>query len=260
MFDRRSSVLMLGLAACGEPGVPLERVTKAWAAETGIRAVDSITGTLVLAGLASELCILARVVPGEWADPEILPISDALHEALGAPWVHGVESASGGSVMVTLAGVSIAGRTGQWLRFSMLTGDTTVQFDFDPLVADDDVGDETVQLEGFGHTSVSVGKDCSPEIAVVTGQALWVDLDGRSHDIKIPADSGLGTDLIFGGGVPWLPDSGALSWEAKIDGQQRSMLTESGAEIRMDDAGDARWPVTIYGPDWIGTGLILIAP
>lgn len=260
MFDRPSSVFIVGLAACGEPGVPLERVTKAWAAETANRAADSITGTLILAGLASELCVLGRVVPGEWADPEILPISDALHEALGAPRVNGVESVSGDAVMVTLADVSMAGRTGQWLRFSMLTDDTTVQFDFDPLVADDDLGDETAQLEGFGHTSVSVGKGCSSEIAVVTGQALWVDRDGRNHDIKIPADSDLGTDLSLGGAAPWLPISGALSWEAKIDDQQRSMTTESGAEIRMDDAGDARWPVTVYGPDWTDTSLILIAP
>jgi hypothetical protein len=251
---------MLGLAGCGETGVPLERLTRAWAAETGIRAADSITGTLVLAGLASEMCILAQVPPEDWADPEALPISDALYEALGAPVLHLVESTGGGSLQVTLADVSMAGRTGQWLRFSMFAGENGVQFEFEPLEADDEVGDETPRMVGFGHTSVNVGSDCSPEIAMATGQALWVDTSSRHHDIKIPADSDLGSELVFGGAEPWLPVSGALSWEAKIDGQQRSMITESGSEIRMDDEGKARWPVTVHGPDWTGTGLILIAP
>lgn len=259
MFGRLSSVLMLVLTGCGEPGAPLERLIKAWAAETGVRATDSIASTLVLAGLASEMCPVATLSPDEWENPGELPISVAMHQALGTPVVHEVEYASGGAVQMTLEDVSIGGRQGQWLRFSMLAGENAIQFEFEPLVADEDVGDETARLDGFGHTSVAIDNGCAPENAMVSGQALWVDPSGRHHDISIPADSNLGSGLVFGGSEPWLPESGTLSWDAKIDGQQRSLVTESGFEIRTDDNGEARWPVTVHGPDWTGSALILIA-
>ena len=115
-------------------------------------------------------------------------------------------------------------------------------------------------LEGFGHASLTVASGCSDSSSFVSGEAIWVEADGRRHEVRLPADSDLGSSVLFDASTPWLPVAGAVAWKAKVEGQDRSITTDDASEIRIDDGGDAQWPVIVHGPNWSGAGLTRIAP
>ena len=56
MFVRPSKLSLLLLVGCVEAGPPLSRLTQGWAVETAEIASDALTGSVVLSGLAAELC------------------------------------------------------------------------------------------------------------------------------------------------------------------------------------------------------------
>jgi hypothetical protein len=76
----------------------------------------------------------------------------------------------------------------------------------------------------------------------------------------MPADQELGSDMVFGDDVPWIPVSGGISWEARIDKQRRTITTKDADEIRVNESLERRWPVVVQGPDWSGNALTTIAP
>jgi hypothetical protein len=116
------------------------------------------------------------------------------------------------------------------------------------------------RLEGLGHASLAVAAGCSESSAFVSGEAIWVEADGRRHEVRLPADSDLASSVLFESSAPWLPVAGAIAWKGKVEGQDRSITTDDASEIRIDEDGDAQWPVTVYGPSWSGEGLTRIAP
>ena len=260
MSGLRLSALVL-VVACGEPGLPMSRLTQAWAAQTVERASPPITTTLLLAGLAAELC--AGREGSAWTDLESgepLPITDALDDALGGPQVYSVEGLQAGATVVVVDGVDLSDHPVEWLRLTVTVTAELFQVAFDPLVADgaDDVA--VARMESVGQIGLVVNSGCSASQAWVSGSALLVDNDGRRHELKLPADSDLGSDLNFDGQIPWLPMAGAISWSSRIEGQDRSLVTADAAEILVDGVGHARWPVTVRGPDWQGSGLSEISP
>jgi len=253
--------LLMSLAACGEAGPPLSRLTQAWAADTVARANGPLTRTLILAGLAAELCASRQSVP--LVDLEVgsaLPVSPALGAVLGQSELHSIDGALGETVVLVYEGMDLSDHDVEWLRLTVMTTDEHFQVEFDPLIGDAEGSTEIARLEGFGQISISVDLGCSSSQALVGGSALWVDDEGRRHELKLPADSEIGSDLSFDGAVPWLPVAGAVSWSARIEGQDRSMTTEDAAEILVDSQGNGKWPVTVWGPDWQGEGLSAIVP
>lgn len=254
MFGPRSSGLALAvglIAGCGESGEPLSRLAKAWAAETSDRASDSMTASLVLSAIAVEVCIQSSAASIAW-EP-----SSALAEALGEPQLESSEEVAVGTQQFVWSGLQLAGRTQQWLRFTALLNADGVSIDFEPLES----GDGSVErLEGFGHASLAVAAGCSESSAFVSGEAIWVEADGRRHEVRLPADADLASSVLFESSTPWLPVAGAIAWKARVEGQDRSITTDDASEIRVDDGGDAQWPVTVHGPSWSGEGLTRIAP
>jgi hypothetical protein len=189
-----------------------------------------------------------------------LPISEALDDALGNPVLTGFEIQGSGAVNITLSGVRLAGREGQWLRVAAMTETDQYQLEFSPLVADEEEGDETARLDGYGQINLSVDDSCTPVRSMVSGNALFIAEDGRRQEVKIPADSEFGSDLIMDAETSWVPIGGVLGWSARIDTQARSITTEDAVDIRIDSDGLWRWPVSVHGPDWSGTALTSIHP
>lgn len=95
---------------------------------------------------------------------------------------------------------------------------------------------------------------------MVSGNALFIAEDGRRQEVKVPADSEFGSDLIMDADTPWVPIGGVLGWSARIDAQSRSITTEDAVDLRIDSDGMWRWPVDVHGPDWSGTALTSIQP
>jgi hypothetical protein len=246
---------------CAQTEPPLSRLVQAWAADTAEQAAAPMTGTLVLAALAAELCAASAI--DSWDDlgaGQELPVSPQLRDALGSPVVHSAEFSDAAVAQVVLADVDIAGRFGQWLRVTLNAQEEQLSVEFAPLVADESESTETARLDGFGQISLNVQSECTSERSLVGGSALWIDEENRRHEVKLPADQELGSDLVFGADVPWIPVSGGISWEARIDKQRRTITTEDAGEIRTNDAFQRRWPVMVHGPDWSGTALTVIAP
>lgn len=261
MFVRPSKLSLLLLVGCVEAGPPLSRLTQGWAVETAEIASDALTGSVVLSGLAAELCWSRGAA--QWDDIGIgdgLPISEELDAALGNPIVASFEIQGSGAVSITLSGVRLAGREGQWLRIVATAETDQYQLEFSPLVADEEEGDETARLEGYGQINLAVDDSCSPGRSMVSGNALFIAEDGRRQEVKVPADSEFGSDLIMDADTPWVPIGGVLGWSARIDAQSRSITTEDAVDLRIDSDGMWRWPVDVHGPDWSGTALTSIQP
>ena len=261
MFVRPCSVLLVASFGCAPTGPPLSRLVQAWAADTAEQAATPITGTLLLAAVAGEFCVASS--EDSWAEMEPgdeLPVSLKLRNALGIPVIHSMEFDEATVTQMVLTDVDIAGREGQWLRLTLNPQTDNYAVEFAPLVADDEIGTETARLDGFGQINLSVDVGCTAERSMVGGSALWIDEENRRHEVKLPADQELGSDLVFGDEVPWIPVSGGISWEARIDKQRRTITTEDAGEIRVNESSDGRWPVVVHGPDWSGTALTTIAP
>jgi hypothetical protein len=261
MFVRPCSFLLVASMGCAPTGPPLSRLVQAWAADTAEQASAPMTGTLVLAAFAGELCFASAT--GSWDNLEpsdALPISRLLGDALGNPTIHSADYGDAGVAQMLLADVDIAGRTGQWLRVTINAQEDTFSVEFAPLVADEEVVTETARLDGFGQINLSVDSSCTAERSMVGGNALWIDHENRRHEVKMPADQELGSDMVFGDDVPWIPVSGGISWEARIDKQRRTITTEDADEIRVNESLVSRWPVVVHGPDWSGNVLTTIAP
>jgi len=261
MFVRPCSLIVVASVGCAPTGPPLSRLVQAWAAETAEHASDPLTGTLVLAALTAELCSSELLDSlGEVENNTELSLSPQLQDALGAPKLYSLEYSDAGVGQMMLSGVDIAGRTGQWLRVTLTTQEEQILAEYAALVDEPSGATEPARLDGFGQISLHVGTGCTNTRSMVGGSALWVDEENRRHEVKIPADQELGSDLVFGSDRPWIPVSGAISWEARIENQRRTVTTEDAAEIRMSEDGESRWPVDVYGPDWSGTALTTIAP
>jgi hypothetical protein len=260
MSGLRLSVLSF-LFSCGEPGPPMDRLTQAWAAETVARANAPLTHTLVLAAVVSELCVArdeASWIELEVGDP--LPVSDMLSDVLGEPLIYSVEGEGTGTAVVVMSGLDLSDHAVEWLRLTVTVTEDRFQVEFDPLIGAGEEDSEVARMEGFGQITLAARSACTQSQALLSGSALWVDMEGRRHELKVPADTDLGTDLSFDGAIPWLPVAGAISWSARIEGQDRSLITEDAAEILVDETAKARWPVTVKGPDWSGAGLSAIEP
>ncbi len=261
MFARPCSLLVVSSLGCAPTGPPLSRLVQAWAADTAEQAATPITGTLMLAALAGEFCVASSAEAWSAVEPgEELPVSMKLRDALGAPVIHSMEFDETAMAQMVLAEVDISGREGQWLRVNLNALSDSYAVEFAPLVADDGIGAEIARLDGFGQISLNVDLECTLERSMVGGSALWIDEENRRHEVKLPADQELGSDLVFGDETPWIPVSGGISWEARIDKQRRTITTEDAGEIRVDESLDGRWPVVVHGPDWSGTALTTIAP
>jgi hypothetical protein len=172
--------------------------------------------------------------------------------------VNSLDIQGSGAVYVTLEGVRLAGREGQWMRMMAVAETDRYQLEFSPLVADEESGDEIARLDGYGQINLGVDDSCTPGRSMVSGSALFIAEDGRRQEIKLPADTELGSDLVMDDAVPWIPVGGSLGWKARIDGQARSITTEDAVDIRTDEDGWGRWPVVVHGPDWTGSALTSI--
>jgi len=229
--------------------------------DTADQAEKSIAATLVLGALSAEICAMRNL--DEVPIPVVghpFPMSDELGAILGMPAVHSVESGEPMWSQVVLSNVRLGERTGQWLRIALSEQDEQLSLDFAPLIDDANSNGEPARMAGFGQINVLVAPECTEEHSVVSGNALWIDEDNRRHEVSLPADQELGSNLVFAGDVPWLPVSGTISWEARIDKQRRSLVSEDATEIRINSEGEALWPVVIHGSDWSGTALTTIAP
>ena len=262
MFVRPSSVVLLAALGCDQAaGPPLTRLTQAWAADTAEHAADSMTASLLLGALSSEICVQwAQGTAEEPVSGSPFLLSEPLSWALGEPVVHSVELDSEQWSQMVLSGINLMGLSDQWLRIQITEQDGDLTFDFAPLLDDNDVVDEPARLVGFGQSSLIVQSECMAQQTMVTGTALWIDTNNQRHELKLPADQELGSDIVFTEGLPWVPLSGGISWEARIDSQRRSITTEDADELRMNSAGVGRWPVMVHGPDWSGSALVTIAP
>ena len=257
----RSAVLLICCGCAQSSGEPLSRLTQAWAVDTADQAVTSVTGTLVLSALAAHICARRNGTDVDaLAAGEAFPIPDSLVAIMGSPVVHSVEPAEGEWSQAVLENIRLAGRSGEWLRVLLTETEEQLSVEFAPLVDDEGADGEPARMAGFGQISITVEPDCTSERSVVSGKALWIDEDDRRHEVTMPADQELGSELVLSGDVPWLPLSGAINWEARIDKQRRSLTSEDATELRLTDGGVARWPVGVYGPDWSGTAIMTIAP
>jgi hypothetical protein len=220
-----------------------------------------MTGTLVLAAFSAELCVAAATDSWDLLEAgDALLISGLLGDVMGNPTIHSANYGEAGIAQMLLADVDIAGRTGQWMRVTINAQEDTFSVEFAPLVADEEMGTETAGLDGFGQINLSVDSSCTAERSMVGGNALWIDEENRRHEVKMPADQELGSDMVFGDDVPWIPVSGGISWEARIDKQRRTITTKDADEIRVNESLERRWPVVVQGPDWSGNALTTIAP
>ena len=258
MFVRLLSLAVL-LQGCGEPGPLLSRLTQAWSDQTISDARAGINGTLVLAGLAADLCPVLG--SDEWMSLEegdLLPIDVAFSNALGSPSIVSVDTSDESNVSMTIEGIDIGGRDDAGLRLTVTRSEESEQFEITAFIADG--GEEQVDhMGGFAQVSVAISTNCTDAQAFGRGTAIWKGARGRNHELKIPADD-LDADLNFNGAVPWLPSSGTVFWSDRGQAQARSVTTEQANAIEVDDSGNARWPATVRGPDWTGTGVISVAP
>ena len=85
--------------------------------------------------------------------------------------------------------------------------------------------------EPFGRLSLQVASGCSPEMSRVRGNAVWTDLEARTHTIGLPSDDAYGLVSAFVPITPWIPVTGTASWSARVTGQDRNVRTFDAADI-----------------------------
>ena len=63
----------------------------------------------------------------------------------------------------------------------------------------------------------------------VRGNAVWTDLEARTHTIGLPSDDAHGLGVGFRSDYPWIPVTGI--WSARVTGQDRNVRTFDAADI-----------------------------
>jgi len=253
------SVLIVGAVGCAGDGNTLSRLTDAWADQTMEVAGPAVAAALVNGALAVEAC--AVVDEEDWLElepGEALPISSRLNAALGEPQVGLVEDLGDGAIQMTVVGVQIMDRESASMRF--VTSPGAVTFGFESVYLDGKLTDVEVNVsESFGRVALSLYSDCPTSVNWLEGQAVWTDLDERVHTVVLPADSDLSTGVSFELTDSFVPSSGTLSWEGRVDGQERGVTTNDAADVSVQtmDSGQATvetmfWPGVAHGSDWIG--------
>lgn len=260
---------LLMLTACVPEGDTLTALAEAWADETVSVAGPSVTAALVMGGMATELC--KHRVDDVWEGVEagdIPPFSPVMLQALGmGTSVVDIQDFGGASRQVTLQPITISDREQAFLRFS--TNPSADSFGIEATAFDGKIEDaDSGSREPFGRMSFTVRSDCQVAVGLVQGNGRWTDLDERTHEIAIPADSSLSTGVLFDEAWPYIPNSGTLAWSARIDGQERTVTAYDAGDVVFegDGQGDletlprARWPAVVRGADWDADAAVPIAP
>ena len=198
--------------------------------------------------------------PLRWA----IPLSDSINQSLGLPVLSELEDYGDGTVQVILSGIVMMDRDASLLRFTTAQVDDELFLDaafLDARQSEEDQPDG----EPFGRLSLQVASGCSAEMSRVRGNAVWTDLEERTHTIGLPSDDAYGLGVGFSSEYPWIPVTGTASWSATMTGQDRNVRTFDAADIEVsaDDSGSlavASWPSIISGADWVRQVSIEINP
>jgi hypothetical protein len=259
-------IAVLLLLGCESSGDTLGRLVEHWSDETVLIASPALTDALVVAGMAAEFCAAGESL--DWSSLEVgdePPLSERIDQALGDPQVEQVDDFGAGSVQVTLSGVVIGDRDEAILRFVTASDSDGLALEAAILDARQ-VEEDQPEGEPFGRLLFQVESDCSGTLSRVSGAARWTDLESRTHNIRLPADEGLGLGVGFSEPLPWLPVTGTVAWSGRVEGQERSVTTFDAADLSVEGDEDAEllplasWPSVVSGPDWVYQQALSISP
>lgn len=227
------------LCACVQDEGVLSSLQEAYGAQSVDVMEAPLSSTLLVSGLAVDLCLSARTGAWDAADPgEVPPLGPEIQLALGSPTVGAAQTVP--NLTGSLLDVSLLGRSDAVVNFSAVEGSP---FLVTGAVADGADGGS------LGIFSISVVGGCTTTFARVTGTATWTDDDGLEHSLRMPAGDSEGDGLDFPGAAVWLPSTGTLSWQARIDEELRSFVADDASGIEVDGAGGL-WSGTMSGREW----------
>ncbi len=262
---RASFAASLVMACSVEEPDRLVRLTRAWAAETAEYSSPSLTGTVLMAGLANQLC--KDQDTQAWSDlspGQPLPITANFAGALGEPVVELVDAEDAPALFLLVSGVELLGRSETWLRINTVAATERYSVDIQVLEGMEAELDDVLRLPAYGQVGFEVDAACITARGTVRGTALWTDDHGGRQDVGIPADTDLGSAVAFDPGQPYLPVMGSMRWTARMGGQERTVTTEDAVELRVDASGEdlpiGRWPSIVRGAGWSGDAITVISP
>ena len=250
---------------CSTDGETFGRLVETWVDETVTLSQPALTDALVVAGMAAEICALGDDL--DWSSMELgdaIPLSDSINSSLGLPVLSELEDYGDGTVQVILSGIVMMDRDESLLRFTTAKVDDELLLDAAFLDARQSAEDQP-DGEPFGRLSLQVASGCSPEMSRVRGNAVWTDLEARTHTIGLPSDDAYGLGVGFRSDYPWIPVTGTASWSARVTGQDRNVRTFDAADIVIleGEAGElpsGSWPSIISGADWVSQVSVEINP
>ena len=232
------ATLPLLLGACASGGGTLDALQQAYGEESVAAMEPPLASTLLLAGLAVDLCLSASSGAWDGADPgEPPPLDPELQLALGEPLVATVQTLP--NLDASLLEVGLMGRSDAALQVTTSAGS--------PFLVTGAVQDGP-DGEPLGTFSYSVIGGCTTAFARLTGSASWTDDAGLEHAIHLPADETGDEGVDLPGTTVWLPAAGSVSWQARIDEELRSFVSDDASGIEPYGAG-GRWSGVVSGLD-----------
>ena len=235
----RSLAPLLLLSACAQDLGVLSSLQDAYGAQSVATMESPLASTLLLTGLAVDLCLSAGTGAWDGAEAgETPPLGPEILLALGGPTVGAAQSQP--NLSASLLDVALLGRSDAVVSFSAASGS--------PFLVTGTVVDGADDSP-LGIFSTSVVGGCTTSFARVTGSATWTDDDGLEHSFNMPAGDAEGEGLDFPGHTVWLPSTGTVSWQARVDEELRSFVSEDAGAIEVDGAGGI-WGGTMSGRDW----------
>ena len=267
---------LLLLGACAQDGPPLSRLVDAWTSRSAEAAGPMITGSLVLGGLAAQLCDdgslpWKSVVPGDKP-----PMDPLLWLALGQPTVEHVEIYTL-SMEVGLSGVTLFGREGARLKASTSVADGPVEVEialYEGSAPGADTGSQPEPVS-FVRTTLTSSAGCDSGSPRVSGSVKIQDELGKAHTVTVPSEGSFGAGLLLDGAERWLPLDGAVTWASVVEGQVVSLTTRDASQLQVDGGGvsdtaggtvpldtgasfawQADWASTITGDGWSGEAVV----
>ena len=97
-----------------------------------------------------------------------------------------------------------------------------------------------------------------------------MDEEQRSHSLDLPSDSDLSSGMRFSRKLTYVPSSGSLSWQGRLNGQDVSLTTDDAEGLDYIEAsGDTggtgeqavpQWQALVRTADWSVTAWVPIDP